>query len=323
MEIAHVEAFLTLCEELHFGRASQRLHVSQPMVSRRIAALEREIGGTLFERTSRRARLTPLGEQLHARLRPPFAQLLDAIASAQSSAHGLTGVLRLGFTQTTPSEPLTRLVDAFEARHPDCKVALREHALNGDDWDLWGPLRRGESDALFYINAVRAPDEADLTAGPAVQRMDRVVLVSRGHRLARRESISIEELGDEHAFQPPASLPASVMDTLVPPSTPSGRPIARSEPVQSMLEAMSLVARGRAVHITGAGMALARRSDIIAVPLTGLPPLHLAPIWCRAHHNAKINALAHIARSLTPSNQRHTATPDTPPTHPPARTRSS
>lgn len=52
MELAQIEAFLVLAEELHFGKASQRLYVSQPMVSRRIVSLKREIGGALFERTS-------------------------------------------------------------------------------------------------------------------------------------------------------------------------------------------------------------------------------------------------------------------------------
>ncbi|HZA57554.1 MAG TPA: LysR family transcriptional regulator, partial [Solirubrobacterales bacterium] len=61
MDLAHIETFFILCEELHFGRTAERLHVSQPRVSRLVASLETEIGGALFERTSRRVALTSLG----------------------------------------------------------------------------------------------------------------------------------------------------------------------------------------------------------------------------------------------------------------------
>jgi DNA-binding transcriptional LysR family regulator len=62
MDTAEVEVFLVLAEELHFGRTADRLHLPQPRVSRLVASLERRVGGTLFEQTSRRVRLTPLGE---------------------------------------------------------------------------------------------------------------------------------------------------------------------------------------------------------------------------------------------------------------------
>ena len=97
----------------NIGKAAQRLFVSQPMMSRRIASLERDIGGALFERTSRQVRLTPLGSQLRRQLQPGYAQMQAAIDDARGAARGMTGQLRVGFTATTPSEPLNRLVKAF------------------------------------------------------------------------------------------------------------------------------------------------------------------------------------------------------------------
>jgi hypothetical protein len=89
-----------------------------------------------------------------------------------------------------------------------------------------------------------------------------------------------------------------VMDMLIPPLTPSGRPIPRTEPVQSLHEIMSLVARGRIVHLTGAGVLPARRDDIVQVPISDLPPIPMGLIWCTSHENARIRALADIARAL-------------------------
>lgn len=184
-------------------------------------------------------------------------------------------MLRVGFTVTTPSEPLTRLVTAFEIRHPECRVTLHEHPMTEDAWDVWRPLRRGESDAMLYWQAVSG--EPDL------------------HRLAARESVSAEELAHERVFQQPPSFPPAEMDAISPPVTPSGRPVPRSEPIGSFHEVLSLVARGRCVHPTVTGAFQHRHKEIVAVPIHDLPPLPLGLIWCTAHENARIRALAAIA----------------------------
>jgi len=295
VDMAQAEAFLAVAEELHFGRAAQRLCVSQPRISRLIATLEREIGALLFERTSRRVALTPLGDQFLSQLQPGYAQMQTAVDHARAAAREVTGELNIGFTSTTPSELLNRLVQAFEARHPECLVTLSEHPSGGDNWDVWSPLRRGESDVLVYWNGM---DEPGLSAGPVIAWLDRVLLVGRGHRLAGLDSVSAEELASEQVTQRPPSLPAAIMDMLIPPSTPSGRPIPRSVPFRSLHEIASLVARGRIVHPTGDGVVLFRRDDIVQVPIRDLPPVPLGLIWCTAHENARIRALAATARSI-------------------------
>jgi DNA-binding transcriptional LysR family regulator len=306
MDLGRIEAFLALSEELHFGQAAQRLFVSQPMMSRRIASLERDIGGALFERTSRRVRLTPLGSQLRRQLQPGYAQMQAAIDDARGAARGMTGQLRVGFTATTPSEPLNRLVKAFEKCHPDCRITLCEHPMTEGDWDVWGPLRRGESDVLVYWGAV---DDPVLTAGPVIGYLDRVLLVARGHRLAGRAQVSADELAGERVAQRPPTFPEALMDAMVPSFTPSGQPIPRTESVHSFHEMMSLVARGRMVHPTVTGVALARRDDIVAVPLAGLPPVPLGLIWRTAHENARIRALTDVASRLRREEAAFTAIP--------------
>src|SRR5215472_13971867 len=122
--MAQVEAFLAVAEELHFGRAAQRLHVSQPRVSRLIAALERQAGGRLFERTSRKVTLTPLGQQLHAELRPGFQQMHAALDHARRTARETAGQLRLGTLVTLAGPGLTGLIEEFSAHHPGCELSL-------------------------------------------------------------------------------------------------------------------------------------------------------------------------------------------------------
>ena len=291
MDLRQVRTFLVVSDELHFGRAAERLGLSQPRVSRLISALEREAGGALFDRTTRRVRLTPLGTRLRDGWRPAYGQLLAALDDARTAARQPAGTLRVGFTLTTGGTALTRLVRAFTAAYPGCDVQLRETDLR----DLYGPLRSDDIDVLVSWLAV---DEPDLTAGPAIEHRARALAVSRDHPLTARGSASAEDLADyETAWVPPGAL-YDVYDAVVPPCTPSGRPVRRTRAVGGLHETLALVASGQVVHPTVAGLPLAQRSDITLLPLAGLPPMKLGPIWCTAHENARIRALAATAATL-------------------------
>ena len=96
MELRDMEIFLTLAEELHFGRSAERLHVSPARVSQAIKKQERAIGAQLFERTSRRVRLTPVGELLRQRLKPTYEGIQEAMAEVTTVARRSAGRLTLG-----------------------------------------------------------------------------------------------------------------------------------------------------------------------------------------------------------------------------------
>jgi DNA-binding transcriptional LysR family regulator len=291
MDTAEIEVFLVLAEELHFGRTAERLRVPQPRVSRLVAALEHRVGGALFERTSRRVRLTPLGQQLASRLRPAYAQLIEVLDDARAATRDAAGAIRIGFSPTSNMEVLTRLVAAFEARYPDSQAVL--HAVS--NFDPYSALRCGDLDVLVNWLAV---DEPDLTVGPVLEERDRVLAVASGDPLAARPAVSVEDLADREVALMTPPFPAALNDAIFPPRTPSGRVIRRTQPVRSIHELVALIARGQIVHPTASGIPMLVRDDITLIPITGLPPLPLGLIWCTAHENARIQALAQTARSL-------------------------
>ncbi|MCW6003632.1 LysR family transcriptional regulator [Micromonospora sp. CPCC 205371] len=266
MDLAQVETFLVLAEELHFGRTAERLRFTQPKVSRLVAALEREVGGALFERTSRRVRLTPLGAQLRDQLAPAYAQLHDAVQHARATAQQIAGTLRIGFSATTEGAALNRLVAAFEARHPQIRVLLQEVPI----FDPYTLLRAGRIDATF--NWLVNDDEPDLTAGPAVEYRDRRLAVSTRHRLAARTSVSVEDIAEYEGPKVLPPFPQGSWYRFLPPRAPSGRPIRRTVMCSSVAE--------------------------VVVPIRDMPPIGLGPIWCSAHENARIRALAEVARGI-------------------------
>jgi DNA-binding transcriptional LysR family regulator len=311
--MAQAEAFLAVAEELHFGRAADRLHVSQPRVSRLIAALERQVGGMLFERTSRRVTLTPLGAQFHAELGAAYAQLQAALDHARRAAREAAGQLCIGFTTTTEGPALSRLIAVFEARHPECQVTLREVPVAGP----YPALRTGEIDVLIHWLVVHEPD---LTAGPAIGHQDRVVAVALSHPLARQETVSVEDLAGQPVARRPEGFPAALWEAFVPANTPSGKPVPPTHDIRSHHEALALAARGLIVHPTVASTAqLLRRDDIALVPITGLPPIRIGLIWRSTGYNARIRALAATARSIYPAKhpnpRSHPAAPPHKTTH--------
>jgi len=293
MDTDEIEVFLVLAEALHFGRTADRLRLPQPQVSRLIARLERRAGGALFDRTSRRVRLTPLGIRLRERLAPAYTELQAALDDARSTAGETAGELRLGFTILTQGEALTSLASAFETSRNGCRVILRE----ADILDPYAALRAGSIDVLVSWLAL---DEPDLTAGPVIDYRKRMLAVGASHPLAKRRSVQAEELADYEKVGFASSIPAALVDAFIPPRTPSGRPIRRHPKLRGINEAAAEIAQGHVIHPTVADVVLLRRDDIVMVPLDGLPPLPLGLIWCTSHENARIRALAATAASIAP-----------------------
>ena len=122
--------FVTLADELHFGRAASRLHMTQPPLTQAIQGLERAIGVPLFARTRRSVALTPAG----AALLPQALRLLAAAEAlprvAQAAAAGLAGQLRLAFVSNITYGPLPEWLRSFRQTHPDVVVQLREATLD-------------------------------------------------------------------------------------------------------------------------------------------------------------------------------------------------
>src|SRR3954452_10127420 len=96
VELREIRVFLTLCEELHFGRTAERLQVTPSRVSQVIRELETKLGGELVHRTSRSVVLTPRGERLRERVTGPHAQLAKALQETRAQSRRLEGAVRVG-----------------------------------------------------------------------------------------------------------------------------------------------------------------------------------------------------------------------------------
>jgi DNA-binding transcriptional LysR family regulator len=127
VELRHLRYFIAVADELHFGRAAERLGISQPPLSQQIRQLERVLGVQLLRRSNRRVELTEAGRAFLAEARAILAHTTQAIELAQRVARGQTGELRIGFTASTPlSSRIPRTISAFRQARPDVHLQLEE-----------------------------------------------------------------------------------------------------------------------------------------------------------------------------------------------------
>ncbi|WP_314249901.1 LysR family transcriptional regulator [Streptomyces kutzneri] len=292
MELRDIEIFLTLAEELHFGRTAQRLHVSQARVSQAIKKQERRIGAPLFTRTSRTVHLTDVGRQFRDDLQPVYAGLHDSLERAQLAARGITAQLRVSLMPFNVAD-LHPYWKAFRARYPHWGLQIRQATYT----DVFGQLRSGAMDVLVAWLPVEEPD---FTVGPILCTDSRILAVAADHPLAERDSVPLELLADfQHGTV--QGLPDYWEDSYLPFHTPRGRTIERiaSAASDNGDDLISYVGMGEIIHAwPGHVTRHWGMRNIRWVPLPDMATMHFALVWRTEAENDLIRALADTVRDL-------------------------
>lgn len=227
IDIRHWRQFAAVAQELHFGRAAQRLHMTQPPLTQAIAGLERRLGLQLFDRSQRRVRLTPAGQALL----PQVLDLLDRAQAlpgqARAVAAGEVGRLRLAFVSTVGFDLLPQWVRAFRAQWPGVRLELVEAT---GDVQLQA-LERGEMDAGLLLHS---PGHAPAALqGLCVAREPLVLAVPEHHPLAAQAQLSLlDGLAQPLVIFPRPILP-SLFDAIMALYRAAGRvPVIAQEAIQ-------------------------------------------------------------------------------------------
>lgn len=194
MELRHLRYFVCVAEELHFGRAAERLGISQPPLSQQIRALEDQLGVRLFDRTSRRVRLTEAGRQFLPQAHETLVQADRAARIARLAHSGDIGRLSLGLSPSVPFIP--HVMDAlarFRHAYPEVNLELGELAR---DEQIVG-VERGNLDIgiVRSFNALPLPPTVQAFH---LQREDMVLAMRRDHRLAALDRhLMLADIRDE------------------------------------------------------------------------------------------------------------------------------
>lgn len=188
-DLRQLRAFVAVAEDLNFTRAAERLVLGQQAVSRTIAALERELGVTLLERTSHTVRLTPAGEELLVSGQEILAAADAAFLRVRAVGAGVVGTVRVGVSPAVGAAVRAEVIDGFTREAADVLIALHEVRPG----DIVSRLRDRELDLVL---ARTVPDSAELDSAPLPPTPAELV-VPAGHRLAARSGVRLSDLDGE------------------------------------------------------------------------------------------------------------------------------
>jgi DNA-binding transcriptional LysR family regulator len=265
MEIRQLEYFVAVAEELHFGRAAERLHIGQPAVSQQIARLEREFAVHLFDRSTRRVRLTAAGIRLLPEARASLAVLERLRLTVVEPNAELNGPLRVG-TSEGLGERLDRVLESLATIAPALEVRLLSMPLP----KRLDAVRAGDLDAAFVRPAV---ETSSLEVSP-VWTESLVAALPATHPLAAQSMLGLSDLADVPLRMSEREANSAIYDLVVNALREAGVDPPEGPVISSMYDALSEIGTG-APAWTVLYASAAERLQIrrVAFRNLGLPPI--------------------------------------------------
>ncbi|HVJ89451.1 MAG TPA: LysR substrate-binding domain-containing protein [Labilithrix sp.] len=287
MELRRLRYFVAVAEELHFGRAAQRLRMAQPPLTRQIQGLEQELGITLFERSRRKVELTGAGAMLLEHSRRIFEAVDLAVRETQRAGRGELGRIAIGYPSSLAYSGLPELLRTFRAKFPRVDISLSELSPQ----DQIEALKKGRLDVGF----VRAPLIEPNLASRVVRREPLVIVMPADHALGSRKRISLGALSEEPFVSFPRSRGPAFFDQLMRLCNDAGfTPRIVQEAPQ--LDLVSLVAAGFGVAIVPSSVRHVRRAGVIFRPIVGAPTSELRIAWKKDNSAPIVRELVEVVR---------------------------
>lgn len=210
MDLRHLRYFIAVAEELHFGRAAQRLGMAQPPLSQQIKAFEAELGTALFLRNRRKVELTAAGTVLLDDARDIMRRVATLAPTARAAAEGERGRLEIAFTGSVPfNDLMPRILGEFRRLYPDVWVSMREMST--------GSQIEALLEERLDIGFAR-PADSGLPVGIAARRILReplALVLPTGHPLAGRSRVAMAEVADEPLVMHPRHIGTGLYDKIV------------------------------------------------------------------------------------------------------------
>jgi len=300
-ELSQLRCFVAAAEELHFGRAAERLHMTQPPLSRQIQILERVLGVQLLARTSRIVRLTPAGRKFLPEARRILQLAESATVSAQRTAAGETGSVTIGFTAVAGYRFLPELIIAARERLPDV------------DFDLHEMVTAEQVDALVShridIALLRPPVRREFES-IRVMREPLLVALPANHRLAKGRLPTLADF-DRQPFVMYSPHEAQYFyDLLAAIFSKAGVAPRYVQHMSQVHAILALVRAGLGAALVPAAAASLRFQRVALRPIETRPPrpVELFMAWERTNDNPVLPAFVEMTQLSSRPGLERTAT---------------
>lgn len=291
IELRHLRYFVAVAEELHFGRAANRLHLAQPPLSQQIRKLEDIVGHALFTRTSRAVKLTSAGEIFLERARRTLSKVQEDLEEARSIGRGEVGFLRVGFIGSSMLTALPGMLGRYRRQYPKVNLQLSEFHTSGVIQQLL--------DSVMDVGVLRDSGSTDgLVVEPLFSEPFVWVLPSR-HRLAKRKTLNGAELRDEPFVMPPVIASRRAYDKLVSLCEECGFRPQVVQVAPQWLTILRLVGAGIGVSVAPACVQHIRTPDVTCCRVQSVQPGSDIELAYRiGEDRAIVKTFCDMARSL-------------------------
>ena len=273
MELRHLQYFIAVAEELHFGRAAERLHMAQPPLSQQIHSLEEELGVQLLHRTKRRVQLTQAGQVFLVEARRSLTQIEQTILAAQRAGRGEIGSLVMGFVSSASYSLLPELLQVFRQCFPDVELTLYELTTE----QQLQKLRNGGLDIGFLY----LPSYDDSLSIISVTNEPLIAALPQSHPLATLPQIPLLSLSSEAFILPLRHLAVGFYDRIVSACQQAGfspRVVQHSNTIHTIV---SLVAGGIGISLVPASFQNLQRTGVVYKALQKPTPEVEMTVICR------------------------------------------
>jgi DNA-binding transcriptional LysR family regulator len=294
VELRHLAGFVAVAEELHFGRAAARLHMSQSPLSQQIRLLERDLGVALFERSTRSVQLTTAGRFFLEPAREVLASASVARRAARAAGRGEVGRVSLGFAGASSAVTLPLLTRAVAAELPGIEIALHGPQYSGE---TVGRIAEGILDLGF------ATVSSPRGLASRLVRRDRLMLaVADVHPLAERPRVALGELTDERFVAFPAARGSAVRELSVRSCLEAGFSPTIVQEAPDSFSLLAMVGAGVGIALVVEAARTIRLDHVVFVPLEGeVPVLPVSLVWRHAGHSAALRAVLDLAEQVLPT----------------------
>ena len=271
MKLSQIEYFVVLADELHFGRAADRLHRSQPPLSRQIRMLEEELGVTLFMRNAQRVTLTEAGRTFLHEIRPILARIRHAATAAQRAATGELGQITVGVTGSAMFGIVPTILKAFRRSHAGVSVELRQ-SPKGEQLNALRERR-------LTIGFVRSLTQDEELAHDLILEEPLVVALSRENALAAQPALRLKDLAAQGFVLYRGQSSPSIADQIVHFCQQAGFSPRVVQEAEDMQSAAALAALDMGVTLVAASLQQMQLRDLVYRPLLGTGPQPMTRLY--------------------------------------------
>lgn len=295
--LVQLSGFVAVAEELHFGRAAARLHMTQPPLTRQVQALERELGVELFDRTGRAVRLTPAGRAFLQDARRLLQGAESAALAVRRVPTGQAGSVAVGFTAASAPGVLGPLLARLRSDLPQVDVVLREMVTAAQLDEL--------SAGTLDLGLVRPPVSRPELRSEEIRRESLLVALPPGHRLSDRQELTVEDLDGEDVVMYSPTESWYFYELLISLFRAAGVRVHYSQHLSQAHSILALVEAGVGIGLVpasarGGGF---RQVTFLRLLTTDPEPVRLHAVWRLDNANPALHAVLSLSRPAGAGSQ--------------------